>query len=157
MTPELVELARRLVGCHRWRWMGGMFWFADTNCPACNGAGGFRWDETGGSENGEQCPCGGRLPHYPGFPVQHSMVGALPDLTDPATIGCLLALVRDAWGSDRCFVRRDPSDGPRHNSFWFALCPTPSALASRVGEGWSGPFVGDTEAGALVAALLAAP
>ena len=25
-------------------------------------------------------------------------IQALPDLTDPATLGCLLALVRDAWG-----------------------------------------------------------
>ena len=24
----------------------------------------------------------------------------LPDLTDPATLGCLLALVREAWGDD---------------------------------------------------------
>lgn len=24
--------------------------------------------------------------------------GALPDFTDPATLGCLLSLVREAWG-----------------------------------------------------------
>jgi len=24
--------------------------------------------------------------------------GSIPDLTDPATLGCLLALVREAWG-----------------------------------------------------------
>jgi hypothetical protein len=69
---------------------------------------------------------------------------ALPDLTDPCTVGCLLALVREAW-SDPCVyamrlnVRRQiwvvhvPSD--RHNIH---------------GEG-------DTEAAALVAALEAAP
>jgi hypothetical protein len=26
------------------------------------------------------------------------MGGTIPDLTDPATLGCLLALVREAWG-----------------------------------------------------------
>jgi hypothetical protein len=26
--------------------------------------------------------------------------GAYPDLTDPATLGCLLALVREAWGAE---------------------------------------------------------
>jgi hypothetical protein len=28
-----------------------------------------------------------------------------PDLTDPATLGCLLALVREAWGDPGMFVR----------------------------------------------------
>jgi hypothetical protein len=29
---------------------------------------------------------------------------APPDLTDPATVGCLLALVRDAWGDPKLYV-----------------------------------------------------
>ena len=32
------------------------------------------------------------------------MVGRLPDLTDPATLGCLLALVREAWAPARVVV-----------------------------------------------------
>jgi hypothetical protein len=73
----------------------------------------------------------------------------LPDFQDPATLGCLLALVREAWGSNQCFVRCDPS--------WFVLCRTPPAQAAKIGHGWSGPFTGATEAEALVAALEAAP
>lgn len=30
----------------------------------------------------------------------------LPDLADPATVGCLLALVREAWGNPRLRVSR---------------------------------------------------
>lgn len=67
-------------------------------------------------------------------------IKALPDLTDPATLGCLLALVREAWGDPKAYVR--------------------------AGRGWEWvtdfyverrPPHGETEAEALVAALEAAP
>ena len=65
----------------------------------------------------------------------------LPDLSDPATLGCLLALVREAWGCDSL---------------------TCQPLLPLVGvHGWR--VVGtsaqsdNTEAAALVAALEAAP
>jgi hypothetical protein len=35
-----------------------------------------------------------------GFPDAESAYPFLPDLDDPATLGCLLALVRDVWGDD---------------------------------------------------------
>jgi len=60
---------------------------------------------------------------------------ALPDLTDPATLGCLLALVREAW-DDRY------------------LCASLSPRKLWMVDGWS---LHDTEAEALVAALEAAP
>jgi hypothetical protein len=63
---------------------------------------------------------------------------ALPDLTDPATVGCLLALVREAWGDQMMFA-------------------FPDAFPDR----WTVVDVDighhETEAAALVAALEAAP
>jgi len=59
----------------------------------------------------------------------------MPDLDDPATLGCLLALVREAW-DDRY------------------LCASLSPRKLWMVDGWS---LHDTEAEALVAALEAAP
>jgi hypothetical protein len=65
------DLARRAVACKAWRWMPGMRWWSD--------------DDHGRLDDFQ--------PEYMGRPAD-----ALPDLTDPATVGCLLALVRKAWG-----------------------------------------------------------
>ena len=59
----------------------------------------------------------------------------LPDLTDPATLGCLLALVRDAYGDARVHVRA------RANKWRCYSGVTP------MGDWY------DTEAAALVSAL----
>lgn len=68
--------------------------------------------------------------------------GALtPDLTDPATAGCLLALVREAWGMPTGLIVRY-NDDTRH---WLVSW----AGATHGGECGSG----DTEAEALVTAL----
>ena len=64
----------------------------------------------------------------------------VPDLSDPATLGCLLALVRIAYG-DPSFVVRCVA------GLWYEESNT-RALVARGG---------DTEAEALVAALEAAP
>jgi hypothetical protein len=60
--------------------------------------------------------------------------GALPDLTDPAMLGCLLALVREAWGAEK-----EACEWSHVHDQWSFLGET-----------------GDTEAEALVAALEAA-
>ena len=42
----------------------------------------------------------------------------VPDLRDPATLGCLLALVREAWGDPTICVVLDTSDGYWHVGRW---------------------------------------
>ena len=116
MTPELEALGRQAVACKGWRWMPGMHATVPKNLP-------MAWGTT------RAC----RIPHS----VHPTMV---PDLSDPATLGCLLALVRDAWGD-------------------------PLAHVAPVAGGWrvwlevdlEVFFDGATEAEALVAALEAAP
>lgn len=61
------DLAKRAVACKHWRWMPGMLAIV-------------------GAER--QRVLSEKLPAYPDW---------IPDLTDPATLGCLLALVREAW------------------------------------------------------------
>jgi len=62
-----------------------------------------------------------------------------PDLRDPATLGCVLAMVREAWGDP--FMYLAPADG------WY--------VGNGARDGMAG--VGATEAEALASALEAAP
>ena len=118
---NLDELAKRLVKCKHFRWMEGML--------AISFQGDRRWVWRLNEQDDH-------LPDSDSF----------PDLTDPATLGCLLHLVRAAWGD-------------------------PLAVVTYCDEGWrfevwnSDNFFPDwplgkcfpTEAEALVAALEATP
>jgi hypothetical protein len=116
--------ARSAVACKAWRWMPGMLL-------------------DGGLRIVGFCP--------EGFAYGHSATAghrvwideqAMPDLADPATLGCLLALVREAWGA--C-VHVAPDTG------WHvrrAVLPNGSTINLGI--------IADTEAAALVAALQAA-
>ena len=121
MPPD-TKLARRAVACKGWRWMPGML----------NGRDGSR--HMGGREWAWQDP------------YRHHALGIeiddWPDLSDDGTLGCLRALVREAWGDPYAFVEADPLLGFRV-----------------VGNINDGPITGwhSTEAEALVAALEAAP
>jgi len=80
------------------------------------------------------------------------------DLTDPATLGCLLALVRAVYGDPSLYVRLSDttrrSDGVRA---WEVLgWLDPSRSPDGLGGSWRG-WGYATEAEALVAALEAAP
>ena len=113
MSPEQEALARRALSCEGWRWLPGM---------AClNAAMPDTWCARIGDE---------RKPTFNHY---------LPDLTDPCTIGGLLALVRAAWD--------DPAAWAAPDGDWHVFGDMPETEYG----------IGDTEAAALVAALEAAP
>ena len=107
MTPETEALARRAVACKGWRWLPGMSIIRHA-----------------GGDDRVMDFSEARLAHKDG----------LPDLTDPCTLGGLLALVREAWGDhlwlptcidadDQAWVVDSPSRNrqTRHESYAAAL------------------------------------
>lgn len=137
MNHEIQDLARRAVACKHWRWMPGM--------RAVDGAERFRVSVVSHG--------------YPqGVDEEQPMkvnvdlgLRWFPDLTDPATLGCLLALVREAWGDEWLACKGDYSP---HSSTWVVYSGKPH------GRGFLTQVAGTRysfEAEALVAALEAAP
>lgn len=94
MNEEMIDLSRRVILCKNWRWMPGMkdmegwrlyrevvgFTAQDKDGKTVTG-----WDAIGGEWEYHQ------VAHFP----------KLPDLSDPATLGCLLAIIREVY-SDPC-------------------------------------------------------
>jgi hypothetical protein len=128
---NLEELARRAVACKRWRWVPGML--------SEKGLRVYRRDDDG---------------YVVGYYANHEYIaecvpGTLPDLTDPATLGCLLALVREAWGNEA-------SVSLNISSFW-------AVGGAKIQKGQSAGHTINlgiwklTEVEALVAALEVAP
>jgi hypothetical protein len=132
-----VELAKRAVACKHWQWLPGML--------IQNADGPVRIDAVDGTQPGVLRKCHFTNEVY----VADVRSGPLPDLSDPCTLGGLLALLRGAWGRPMLVA-------------YYAPLTT--------GQGW---YVGDrfcggrdypivetpsaTEEEALVAALEAAP
>ena len=137
MSDEtLKELARRAVACEGWRWMEGMV--------------AVTWPI--------ERPLKSRVvaKNIDGYPLWllnsryhqgYDFVSkdALPDLNDPATLGCLLELVRKAWGDPNLYIMVAPRLNDSQPIQW-AVCRgdgSPIMAGSRF----------DTEVHALVAAL----
>ena len=125
MTPDQIDLARRAVAAPKWKWMPGMRSVAYRQAPLE--------------------PVVHRIGELKSTPYP----GSLPDLTDPATLGCLLALVREALGHPRLVAIYCEPAHPGQSEGWAV-----QAADNRM------PVAGEdyaTEAEALVAALEAAP
>ena len=137
MTPAieaLEALARRAVACRGWRWIPGMLTLSDERMLDDG------WPEYDvleyGSSGVAECVKWNLKPPP----------GALPDLTDAATLGCLLALVREAWGDPYLIATKE------RGSCWIIAIHLCDAML--VG----GRYIrGATEIEALIAALEAAP
>ena len=141
MTDDFIKLGKRAVACRGWQWMPGMR-TVDAMRVIHDPD---RWPDR---------PCaireGGWVDTAPPRPLKDD----LPDLTDPATLGCLLALVREAYRDasklwdGHVEVRRD------HRILFFVVSFRHDASGALVEDTLA---TGDTEAEALVAALEAAP
>lgn len=128
---QLEALGQRAVACRHWRWMAGMlgswrgldgYWF---RVVRVQGSVVQCYDETSWSwENADT----------------NIKPDDLPDLSDPATLGCLLHLVREAWPDEYLTIAPQ-----KLRIRWLIDLPNGKVA------------LGDSEAEALVAALEAAP
>jgi hypothetical protein len=136
MTPE--DLARRAVGCSGWRWMPGavavrvepLAYCFEGYDPATPVGRRYRVLEVGA----DFARCDGECFTAPSRSFA-------PDLEDAATVGTLLALVREAHGNPTLYARQ-LMGGPD----WVVEEPLFRTVSR-----------GPTEPAALVAALEAAP
>ena len=129
MTPELDAIGKSRLGnrarmCKGWRYMPGMLLTDGTRL--CSYSGRLEWT---GIHDSSKVRVG----------------GGIPDLTDPATLGCLLALVREAWMYPSANVEEMFTRG----AGWLAYTNNEVDRDNR--------FYGASDAEALVAALEATP
>ena len=131
----MVEISERLIACKGFRWMPGMRTLGEWRIINVDADGVEVVTDLGEVVLFHS----GDLPH---------IASSLPDLTDPATIGCLLVLVREVWEDPTASTAATrEADGKRG---WVMDCWDPKSPLNGIG-----PF--QSEAATLVAALVAAP
>ena len=134
---SLEELGRRAVACKHWRWMPGMLHGIEA------------MDETR------------YVSRFSEFSIYADDDGRIPILSDPATLGCLLHLVREAWPDEWHGFMVPIFDGFSH---WRVGClqlqrlpGTPQVIVPVNQETMKPLAWAYSEAEALVIALEAAP
>ena len=143
MTDEQwAELGRRAVACKGWRWMPGMKAIDRT----LRDGEPLRVSRLSPTRVHTVSELGG-LPEM----LYRHRCDILPDLRDPATVGCLQALVREAWGR-KVWVRWWRTTDATGVVMW---CEVVDPEGFHVAEGERPRH--RSEAEALVAALEAAP
>ena len=139
MTEAQTELARRFVELPGWEWRPGML-FID---PFDNA---FRVVSLWAHGNEQDARVAPVVEHGEEMAIVNMYGGYVPDLSDAATIGAILGLVREAWGDDA------------HVRSTLDMCGTVVyAVWRRVVDAYANFRWCEMEAGALFAALAAAP
>lgn len=169
VSAELLALGGRAAACPGWMWMPGMSVYpqagpgADVGTPhrlvwAKRRCGPEDWGF-------------GRWYMFPDTGGTRVLVPEFPNLYDPTTVGCLLALVREALGEPNAYPVYDARQGTwslcRHSPFSGIVLDRRvdpfegeeeglNALGRWGTDGLADFVTGDTEAHMLVAALGAA-
>jgi hypothetical protein len=84
MTIELEALARRVIDCKSWRWM-----------PGIRSLGGWRFISVD-TDKVEIVNHLYEIINFHKIDLPH-IASSLPDLSDPATLGCLISLIQEAY------------------------------------------------------------
>jgi hypothetical protein len=126
-SDDKEALARRAVQCKGWGWMPGMLTTGGLRIVAVDpvddgsGVGPAYGYEPSPEHHGARTRC-----------YVDTAFPEVPDLDDPATLGCLLALVRQAWG--------EPAAHPAAYTTGVAVAeyqgPRPERAVDSEGGGW---------------------
>lgn len=155
------ELAERVVACKHWRWMEGMKaahrWAEGIRVVTCDGASPDPYIVINDDE-GVILATVDEYGIMGGFPDADSAYPFLPDLTDPATLGCLRHLAAKAYGAWDIVIQIDIAPRMEGTHGWWRAIDS----RGRKIQGAFGTFVcpndgTDIKVHALVAALEAAP